>query len=164
MTDQPRSKASGLGQALGRVPSGLYILTVRHGDRSTGLLASWVQQAGFDPPMVTAAVRRDRFVADWIATTGRFTLNQLAVGGKALIRHFSRGFEPDGQAFEGLELLDRSLGGPVLASALAFLDLELAGRLVAGDHLILLGRVVAGEVLAPDAEPFTHVRANGFHY
>src|SRR3954454_13606606 len=115
MVDHPRPNISGLGQALGRIPSGLYILTVRHGARSTGMLASWVQQAGFEPPMLTVAVKRDRFVGDWIEASGRFVLNQLATGSKALIRHFGRGFDPDADAFEGLALRDDAAGGPVLA-------------------------------------------------
>ena len=164
MADQTRATVSGLGQALGRIPSGLYILTVRQGDRATGLLASWVQQAGFDPPMLTVAVQRDRFVAGWVEATGRFTLNQLAVGSKGLIRHFSRGFDADTPAFDGLELRDDARGGPVLAAALGYLDAEVVGQLAEGDHRIFLARVVAGALLDPTAEPFQHVRLNGFHY
>jgi flavin reductase (DIM6/NTAB) family NADH-FMN oxidoreductase RutF len=164
MADHARPTISGLGQALGRIPSGLYILTVQLGERSTGMLASWVQQAGFDPPMVTVAIRRDRHVADWVAESGRFALSQLAVGSKALIRHFGRGFPPDAPAFEGVELRHDARGGPVLAGAMAFLDAEVAGELAAGDHRIFAARVVAGALLQPDAEPLVHVRANGFHY
>jgi flavin reductase (DIM6/NTAB) family NADH-FMN oxidoreductase RutF len=158
------SPISGLAKALGRIPSGLYILTVRHGDHATGLLASWVQQASFDPPMLTVAVQRDRHVGDWIAASGKFTLNQLAKGSKALIRHFGRGFAPDAPAFEGLTLRDGAQGGPILAGAMAYLDNEVAAQVVEGDHRIFLARIVAGEILDPDAEPFLHVRANGFHY
>jgi flavin reductase (DIM6/NTAB) family NADH-FMN oxidoreductase RutF len=164
MADHSRPTISGLGQALGRIPSGLYILTVQLGERSTGMLASWVQQAGFDPPMVTVAIRRDRHVADWVAESGRFALSQLPVGSKALIRHFGRGFPPDAPAFEGVELRHDARGGPVLAGAMAFLDAEVAGELAAGDHRIFAARVVAGAVLQPNAEPLVHVRANGFHY
>src|SRR3954469_16388671 len=106
---------SRLGQALGRVPSGLYILTVRHDGQATGILASWVQQAGFDPPMVTVAVNRDRYVGDWIAHSGRFALNQIATGSKALIRHFGRGYAAEAPAFEGLGLRadETARGGPI---------------------------------------------------
>jgi flavin reductase (DIM6/NTAB) family NADH-FMN oxidoreductase RutF len=172
MADQPHPHAqshlrpsdTGLGQALGRIPSGLYILTVTHGSQSTGMLASWVQQAGFEPPMLTVGIRRDRYVADWVAAAGRFTLSQLAVGSKALIRHFGRGFEPGAAAFEGVELRDDAHGGPVLAGALAYLDAEVSGELSHGDHRIFLARVRGGALLQPDAEPLLHVRANGFHY
>jgi flavin reductase (DIM6/NTAB) family NADH-FMN oxidoreductase RutF len=159
-----RPAISGLGQALGRIPSGLYILTVQHGDRATGMLASWVQQAGFEPPMLTVAIRRDRYVADWVAASGRFALSQLAVGSKALIRHFARGFESDAPAFEGITLRHDARGGPVLAAALAYLDAEVAGELALGDHRIFVARVNDGGILQEDAEPFLHVRTNGFHY
>ena len=164
MTDHARPKDTGLSWALGRIPSGLYILTVRYEGRSTGMLASWVQQAGFDPPMVTVAVGRDRFVGDWISSSGRFVLNQLATGSKVLIRHFGRGFAPDAPAFEGIELRDEAQGGPVLASALGFLDAEVVGELREGDHRIFLGRIVGGGAIDAEAEPFVHVRANGMHY
>lgn len=166
MADHLRLEGTGLSQALGRIPSGLYILTVRHGEHATGMLASWVQQAGFNPPMLTVAVRADRYVSDWIEASGRFTLNQLATGSKGLIRHFGRGFEPDADAFEGLALRQdqENQSGPVLASALAYLDVEVAGQIVGGDHRIFLGRIVAGALLEPDSEPLLHVRANGFHY
>src|SRR4051794_35540370 len=164
MAEHLRPTDTGLGQALGRIPSGLYILTVEHGDQSTGMLASWVQQAGFEPPMLTVGVRRDRHVADRVAASGKFALSQLAVGSKALIRHFGRGFKPGAPAFEGLEVRHDAQGGPILAAALAYLDAEVAGELDAGDHRIFVARIVQGALLHPDAEPMVHVRANGFHY
>ncbi len=165
MTEHPRPAVTPLAQALGRIPSGLYILTVRQGAQATGLLASWVQQAGFDPPMLTVAVQRDRYVGEWIASSGCFTLNQIPVGGKSLIRHFGRGFGPDEPAFEGLQVqTETARGGPVIESAMAYLDAEVAGQICEGDHRIFLARITAGAVLSPDAEPLQHVRSNGFHY
>lgn len=164
MADHRRPEGTGLSQSLGRIPSGLYILTVRHGIQATGMLASWVQQAGFEPPMLTVAVKRDRFVGDWIEASGRFTLNQLATGSKSLIRHFGRGFAPDADAFEGIALRNDAAGGPVLAAALAYLDVEVAGQVSGDDHRVFLGRILAGGLLDPEAEPLVHVRANGFHY
>ena len=156
-----------LGQALGRIPSGLFILTARRGDSATGMLASWVQQAGFDPPMLTLALRRDRFLADWLAVGGRFALNQLPAGQKHLIRHFARGFPPDAPAFDGVALHpgdDHPQDGPILADALAYLRCEVAGHLDGPDHRIVLSRIHSGALLKPDAEPMLHVRKSGFHY
>jgi flavin reductase (DIM6/NTAB) family NADH-FMN oxidoreductase RutF len=130
------------------------------------MLASWVQQAGFDPPMLTVAVASKRFVKDWIESSGRFALSQLAVGSKGLLRHFAKGFEPEAEAFEGVALHDdhEAEGGPILADALACLDAEVVGSVDSGDHRIFLGRVVGGRVFVPEAEPFVHVRGNGLHY
>jgi flavin reductase (DIM6/NTAB) family NADH-FMN oxidoreductase RutF len=153
-----------LGAALGRLPSGLFILTTTLGGRDTGMLVSWVQQAGFDPPCVTVAVRRDRYIAEWIRQSGRFTLNQLAQGQRALIRHFARGFEPDADAFAGIAVRRSEAGGLVLADALAFLDVEVIGSIDSGDHRVFVGRVMGGAVIHPEGEPSVHLRRTGFHY
>jgi len=165
MSDKSLPAFSPIARALGRVPSGLYILTVSHEGRSTGMLASWVQQAGFEPPMVTVAVASKRFAGDWIAASGRFTLNQIAAGGKALIRHFGRGFPAESPAFEGLALRDEpEAPAPVLAGAMAYLGVEVAGEVSSGDHRVFLARVVAGAVFEEASEPMLHVRNNGLHY
>jgi flavin reductase (DIM6/NTAB) family NADH-FMN oxidoreductase RutF len=153
-----------LSQALGRIPSGLYILTVRQGGHATGMLASWVQQAGFDPPMLTVAIGLQRYVGDWIASSGRFTLNQVPTGGKALIRHFGRGFAADAPAFEGIALRSLDGFGVVLDGAVACLEAEVHGEIRGGDHRVFLARVVNGALLDDPREPLVHVRHNGFHY
>ena len=151
--------------ALGRLPSGIYILTARNPDstQSTGMLASWVQQAGFQPPMLTVAVGKDRFVLDWIRTTGRFALNQVPAGRKDLLKHFGKGFGPDEPAFVGLEKVsERPI---VLADASTFLEVETRNEVLSGDHVILLCEVVGGGVRSGgEVEPMIHVRRSGSNY
>ena len=160
MPDMP----SDLASALGRVPSGIFILTALHDGRSTGMLASWVQQAGFEPPMLTVAVRKDRYVAGWIDASGRFTLNQVASGDKTLLKHFGRGFDPEEPAFEGLALREGASHGPILERALSYLACEVAGTVDGGDHRVYLARVVRGERLDHEPEPMIHLRKSGLHY
>ena len=159
-----RPRTSDLGAALGRVPSGLYILTARHDGRATGMLASWVQQAGFEPPMVSVALHKDRYIADWVRASGRFVLNQVPAGNKTLLRHFGRGFAPDEPAFEGVQIDHDHPAGPVLAEALAYLVVEPTGEVAGGDHVMMLGKVVEGGVIEPEGHPLVHVRQNGLHY
>ncbi len=97
----PMSEA--IAQVLGRIPSGLFVLTVRHEERDGGMLASWVMQAGFEPPMVSVAVRSDRHLAAWLTAGSPFALHILPTGDKSLLKHFSRGFEPDEPVLEGLD-------------------------------------------------------------
>ena len=59
-----------LAAALGRIPSGLFVLTATSGGAETGMLASWVQQCSFDPPQVTVAVNKERDVLDALHTHG----------------------------------------------------------------------------------------------
>ena len=148
---------------LGRIPSGIYILTVGSGDRATGLLASWVQQAGFEPPMISVAVKQGRFVADWISEGQPFVINILGESNSGSMKHFSRGFEPNENAFEGVEASHCPRGVPVLKDALGHLECELASSATSGDHHIFLAKVVRG-ILASDEKPMVHIRKNGANY
>src|SRR5689334_19879486 len=98
------SDVSAVAAVLGKVPSGLFILTVRHGDQETGMLASWVMQAGFEPPMVSVAVKQGRYVGEWLTAGTPFVLNALGETHKSLLSHFGRGFEPAEAAFSGLKV------------------------------------------------------------
>ena len=149
--------------ALGRVPSGLFVVTARNGEQETGMLASWVQQCSFDPPQLSVAVRRDREVAAWLTPGAALTVNILEAGETDMIVHFGRGFALGVQAFTGLETEPSSLGPPVLSDALAFMECKVVGSVPVGDHDLFLGRVVGGRVLG-DGQPMVHVRKSGAHY
>lgn len=149
--------------ALGRIPSGLFVLTARHGDRETGMLASWVQQCSFDPPQVTVALNNAREVTAWLGVGAVFVLNVIPEGGKALVAHFGKGFEPGEPAFEGLEVSRAGETPPVLSASHAYLVCRVAQRVAVGDHTLVVGQVTAGAVLH-DAKPTVHTRKNGLRY
>ena len=149
--------------ALGRIPSGLFVLTVRHGAGETGMLASWVQQCSFDPPRVTIAIRKGRAVLQWLSTGAALVINVLPEGAKNLIGHFGKGFELGEPAFAGIKLARNQEAAPVLASAHAYLGCRVVDRIDAGDHVVLVADVRTGAVLA-DGKPTVHVRKNGLSY
>ena len=149
--------------ALGRVTSGIYILTIGQGDNATGMLASWVMQAGFEPPMVTVAVRQGRYVADWLTAGEPFVLNVAAETHKGWLKHFGKGFEPGERAFEGIEVRAAKNGAPVLADALSYLECAPASHVDSGEHRVFLAKVTGGEVLN-EAPPMVHLRKSGAHY
>jgi flavin reductase (DIM6/NTAB) family NADH-FMN oxidoreductase RutF len=157
--------ANEIGPALGRLASGLFILTARQGGRETGLLVSWVQQCGFEPPQVTACVRKGRDVLAWLGDGAAFTLNVLGAGQKKLVGHFAKGFSLDEDAFTG-QSVERPEGeGPVLDEALAHLRCRVAARFDGGgDHVVLVGTVVGGRLHRDGGEPYVHLRRNGLGY
>ncbi len=153
-----------VGPVLGRVPSGIFILTVRQGEEETGMLASWVMQAGFEPPAVTVAVKKGRYVADWLDAGATFALNVVTEDGKTLLGHFGRGFEPAQPAFEGLEIERTDDGLPLLTEGtLGQLICKPVSHVDSGDHRIYLANIVDGRVRNEDA-PMVHVRKSGTHY
>ncbi len=163
MTNATTDPSESLAAALGRVPSGLFVLTARNGDRETGMLASWVQQCSFDPPQVTVALNNTRDVLEWFTDGTVFVLNVVPEGGKTLVAHFGKGFALDEPAFTGLDVIRERDTPPVLRAAHAYIVCRVVGRVVAGDHTLVIGRVTAGAVLH-DGKPTVHVRKNGLRY
>jgi flavin reductase (DIM6/NTAB) family NADH-FMN oxidoreductase RutF len=157
MNDSP------LHKILGRIPSGIFILTAGTGERATGMLASWIQQAGFDPPSITVAVNRQRYVCDWLAEGRPFVVNVLGEMHKDYLAHFGRGFKQGEPAFEGLEITYCPRGVPILAGALGHFECERLEHIDSGDHRIFLAKVVRGQLL-DEGQPMVHIRKSGAHY
>jgi flavin reductase (DIM6/NTAB) family NADH-FMN oxidoreductase RutF len=164
MADEKSHEHAALGKALGRLPSGVYILTVAHGGKSTAMLASWVQQAGFEPPAVSVAVAKGRPVGDMIRESKRFVLSIIAAGDQSLMKRYARGVDPDADAFAGVATIPTTSGAPALSDALGFLECELLTACdFGGDHELLIARITGGRILR-DGAAFAHQRGNGFHY
>lgn len=163
MKDAIADSSDALAAALGRIPSGLFILTARAGGAETGRLVSWVQQCSFDPPQVTIAVNKSGGVLEWLAPGSLFVLNVIPEGGKALVAHFGKGFAPNEPAFDGLDVRRDGETPPVLLAAHAYLVCRVVSCVDVGDHELVIGRVTAGGVLH-DGKPTVHTRKNGLRY
>ena len=157
MSDSP------IAPILGRIPSGVFILTALHDTDETGMLTSWVQQAGFDPPMISVALRLDRFVAEWLTNEAPFVLNVIRADQIHLLKHFGKGFEPGQDAFAGLVVERDPRGVAVLADSLGHLECEVTTYADSGDHRIFLAQIVGGR-FSGAGEPLIHIRKNGTHY
>ena len=158
------SNSKSFQPVLGRVPSGIFILTIGTGPRATGMLSSWVMQAGFEPPMVSVAVKQGRYVCDWITAGEPFVLNLVGESQQELMKHFARGFEPGSPAFEGLAITHCARGVPVLKDALGHVECEPVRHVDSGDHRIFVANVVRGKLNHADAKPMVHIRKSGAKY
>ena len=152
-----------IATALGRVPSGLFVVTYLAGETECAMLASWVQQCSFEPPMLSLAVKKGRGLSEWLQEGAPFAVNILADGQKELLAHFGKGRRL-GELPDAEKRIGRHAGAtPVLTEALAALHCEMAGRATPGDHHIFFGKIVAGKLQA-DGQPCVHIRKNGLNY
>jgi flavin reductase (DIM6/NTAB) family NADH-FMN oxidoreductase RutF len=156
-----------IGPVLGRIPSGVFVLVAGDGEgHTTGMLASWVQQTSFDPPMVTIAVNAARYLVDWLDHCPRIVLHLVGETQGAFLKYFGRGFDPEQPAFDGLETTDGPHGLPILSGTLGHLTGRVTGRFETGDHVLFAVEIddaAAGPALATEG-PMVHVRKNGFNY
>ncbi|WP_055075533.1 flavin reductase family protein [Pseudanabaena sp. 'Roaring Creek'] len=152
-----------LGAAIGAIPSGLFIVTSQQNGKTATMLASWVQQAGFEPPSVTIIVAKGRPIESFLTIGSPLVVNIAEKGQGKIIGHFAKGFAPDADPFEGIETAMAPSGQPYLTDAIAYLDAMVTGSLDAGDHNVILATITAGERLR-EGEPAIHTRKNGFKY
>jgi 3-hydroxy-9,10-secoandrosta-1,3,5(10)-triene-9,17-dione monooxygenase reductase component len=152
-----------IGKALGKVVSGVFILTARHNDAVAAVMASWVQQVGFSPPAVSVALAKGRPIAALIRASSLFALSIVPDNDKTLMKHYAR-LKPGDGPFAGLSTRPAPSGVPILADALAYLDCRLIGAHdFGGDHELFIAEITDGQVLHP-GNAFAHQRGNGFHY
>jgi flavorubredoxin/flavin reductase (DIM6/NTAB) family NADH-FMN oxidoreductase RutF len=160
----PRTQAaSNVEQAVGRIVGSLCVVTAKQGGVSSGMLASWVSQASFNPPGLTIAVAKDRAMEPLTHSGNQFVVNILAEG-KELRKHFMKSFTPGQDRFAGIETEESSNGCPILSGALSYLECSVQTRMEAGDHWLVYASVDNGKVLNQDGLTAVHHRKSGSHY
>jgi len=159
----PSAEPPPFARALGRIPSGLFVVTTRSGGQPVGFVASFVQQVGFEPPTVCVAVGKERSPLEALRASGSFGISVLDAASEKLMGRFFKKYGPGEGPFDGLEVLDTDGGAPVLAGALAWLDCRVCGEHALADHVVVFGEVTGGE-LAREGDPSVHLRRNGLSY
>ncbi len=152
-----------VGKALGRVPSGLFVVTAKHKDSEDAVLASWVNQCSFDPPALTVALGVARQARLLVEASQAFIVNVLGKESNDLMKHFFKAPEPGVSVFDGLKVSKGFHDIKVLNDAIAYVECELREQTAFGDHLVYVGEIVSGKMLK-GGDPYFHVRDNGFNY
>lgn len=152
-----------IGNSLGKIPSGVGVLTARQGTEESAMLASWFQQAAFEPPMISVAVNKERPIQSLIQGSKKFCLSIFHTNQKDLFSHFAKGFEPGQDPFDGIAVERRATECAVIREAMSYLDCELVSATDAGDHIVYLGRIIDGGILN-DGKSMVHTRSSGFRY
>jgi flavin reductase (DIM6/NTAB) family NADH-FMN oxidoreductase RutF len=162
MTSMSSSSSQALAQALGRIPTGLYIVTTLQGEEPIGFVGSFLMQVAFDPPGLCLAIAKERPHLDAIRGSGVFGVSILGEGSSSLMGPLLRKTK-QGDPFDELRSSTAEGGVKRLDDALAFLSCRFRGEHDAGDHVVVFGEVESGELLR-EGEPAIHLRRNGLSY
>jgi flavin reductase (DIM6/NTAB) family NADH-FMN oxidoreductase RutF len=152
-----------LAQALGRIPTGLYVVATLQDGAPLGFVASLLMQVGFEPPSVCVAVARGREHLAAIRAHGRFSVSVIDAASQGLMGAFFKRREPGRSPFGELEHRRSPAGLPILCGALAWFECSLTGEHACGDHVVLFATVEHGELLRA-GDPAIHLRKNGLAY
>ena len=139
--------SASFAEVLRKFPLAVSVVTVGRGGAENALTVSWATPASFEPPMFLVAVDRLHYSVDFVKSTRNFTVNVLAEGQEKLAGHFARQSMQGEDKLAGVAHREGQTGAPVLTDAVAYFDCELAFFVEAGDHYLLVGRVVDAAVL-----------------
>ena len=149
-----------VGKALGRVASGLYVVTAKYENKEDAVLASWVNQCSFDPPAVTIALATLRPIRLLVEASDAFIVNVLPKDDMTLLKHFSR---PPEDIFTGVKTRKALDGIRILSDAVYYLACEVAHSMQAGDHVLYVGEIIGGKTLK-DYDPYNQATDNDLHH
>jgi len=126
------------------------------------MLAAWVMQIAFEPRMVAVSLENDALTLRYIQATSVFTVNPLndihgieiakkvvmpAEGGKIAGRS-AKASAAIHHKLADLRYTLSDTGCPILQDALGWYSCRAEQFIPAGDHTVVFGRVLAGEILS----------------
>ena len=135
---------------------GVYVVGAAEDERRDAFTAAWLMQASFDPLLLALSINPRNASYSLLMASGAFTVSVLKRGQLELARRFGTRSVPESDKLAGVRWHPGRSGAPVLDEALAYFDCELTQSFRAGDHELVIGRVIDGRVLAPDAVPMTY--------
>ncbi|HEY3451178.1 MAG TPA: flavin reductase family protein [Myxococcales bacterium] len=147
--------------ALESIPLPVTVVTVGRGGVENGLTVSWLSLASFEPAMVLFSIDKRHYSEELIRSTKTFVVNVLGEDQKKLAGHFAQQAIAGEDKFAGLKTSETPSGGKILDDALSWLDCEVEAIHPAGDHLIVVGKVLDASVKKEGAALTT---ASGIHY
>lgn len=144
---------TGIADLFKRISSGVYVVGVADGTRKSAFTAAWVMQVSFDPLLLALSVNPGSGSYALLEKGLVFSVNVLAQHQTDLARHFGM---PGADKLAGVAWREGVTGSPLLHEVLAWFDCEVTACHPAGDHALIVGRVVEGKLLLPDQEPLTY--------
>lgn len=124
---------------LGHYATGIAIVTALDGDEPVGIACNSFTSVSLEPPLVLFCAAKSSSTWPRLRSSGQWAANVLDGDGEAISRLFA---QPGADRFGSLVWARGRTGSPILRDALAFVDCETVAEHDAGDHVIVVGRVV----------------------
>ena len=147
---------SDIAELFHRLTLGVYVVGVAHGGRRDAFTAAWLTQVSFDPLLVALSVNPGNASYPLLRESGAFAVSVLARDQLELARRFGTRSGREEDKLAGIAWRPARADAPLLADAVAYFECAVAEERPAGDHVLVIARVVGGGVLRPNAVPMTY--------
>lgn len=143
-----------LKSVMGHFATGVAVVTAMEDAGPVGVTCQTFLSLSLDPPLVALAPSKSSTSWPKIRAAGQFCVNILASSQVRVCRAFARS---GGYKFEGVEWVQGLTGSPVILGSLAWVECRLELAHDAGDHELIVGRVVS--LAAGEGEPLLYYRS-----
>jgi 3-hydroxy-9,10-secoandrosta-1,3,5(10)-triene-9,17-dione monooxygenase reductase component len=142
-----------LRRAFGMFATGVTIISAQHPVQGlVGMTVNSFTSVSLDPPLILFSLARTSYTLQPLLESPAFVVNILRDGQRALSHRFAHS---GGEKWQGLSWRAAASGAPILAGCIAFFDCVHHAQYDGGDHIVLLGRVMAMDVEA-EGEPLLY--------
>ena len=126
--------------AMSRFATGVTVITAHHADQDFGMTCNSFNTVSLEPALVLWSIRHVSSNRKHFKEAAGYTVNILSHKQQSLAMRFTKGSHQD--RFFGVELFRLPTGRPQIMGCTAWFDCQLEQIIPAGDHDIMLGRVV----------------------
>lgn len=137
-----------------RITAGVYVIGVADQEHHNAFTAAWVTQVSFQPLLLALSINPQHSSYKILKAGGGFSVNVLRNDQIDLAAHFGGPGQAD--KLSAVAWHPGKNGVPLLDDALARFECELTAEYPAGDHVLIVGKVLDGELLQPEAKPLTY--------
>ncbi|MFD9123939.1 flavin reductase family protein [Kitasatospora sp. NPDC059571] len=150
--------------ALGQLASGVALVTACDPEdgEDVGMTATSFLSVSLEPPLVLVSVREDSRMDDVLTRAGTWAVSLLGEEHRTLASRFAM----KGRLSDRLLFADtphrrgEHSGSPLVEGALATVECRTEQRVTAGDHVLVVGRVLHAAVPGPAGRPLLYFRGD----
>ncbi len=160
MTESPAIDGDLFRQVLGSYPTGVTLVTADD-DGPCGMVIGSFGSVSLEPPLVQFMPGKTSTTWERIERAGAYCVNVMGIDQLPTCNAF---FEKSIDPFEQVDWRPGVTGSPVIADVLAHVDCEIEAVHEAGDHYIVVGRVVDLATGSSDDSPLLFFRGGYGRY
>ncbi|MDT0544073.1 MULTISPECIES: flavin reductase family protein [Streptomyces] len=152
--------------ALSRLSAGVVLVTAHDPEdgprgEDVGMTATAFMSVSLDPPLVMVSVRNGSRMDDLLARQPLWAVSVLSESQRHIAGRFAmKGRISDRLLFEDIPYSrGEASGAPLVGGALAVMESRTEQRVTAGDHTLVIGRVLSAGTPSADGGPLMYFRS-----
>ncbi|WP_149181895.1 flavin reductase family protein [Streptomyces sp. TRM49041] len=152
---------------MSRLAAGVVLVTALEPplDEDVGMTATGFMSVSLDPPLVMVSLRNDSRMDDLLAEQPLWAVSVLAESQRHIAGRFAmKGRISDRLLFADIPYTRGELtGAPLIGGALTTLECRTEQRVEAGDHTLVIARVLSATLPSAQGAPLTYFRGKYRH-